>query len=670
MKAILLKIPLILFIVFYIPAVAQDIVYPSEKWDFYTPSQAGMDRDFLETARSYAEKSGGSGIIVRFGRIVMQWGDIKKTYDLKSSTKSFGSIALGLALKDGKIRLEDKAKKYLPSIGIQPETNLTNDWLDQITILHLASQTAGFEKPGGFTPLLFQPGTMWDYSDSGPNWLADVLTTIYKRDLSEFMFERVFTPLGITPSGLVWRKNAYRPPTLDGIPRREFGAGIHANVDAMARIGLLMLRNGKWKNQQILDPDYVSLSTKAPQGNEKLKVLHPETYGNASSHYGLLWWNNQDGTIPDFPRDAFWSWGLYDSLILVIPSLDIVVARAGNSFPRTDKEHYSVLKPFFIPIAQSVLSNVKIKEIIWDNANYVIKKAKGSDNFPMTWAGDDFIYTAYGDGYGFEPLLNEKLSLGIARIAGYPPNFKAENIRSPTIEQKGDGKSGIKASGLLAVDNTLYLLARNAGNSRIAFSKDFGKTWIWAEWKFTESFGCPTFLNCGQNYKDAPDDYVYIYSPDSNSAYDFADCVILARVHKNSILEKSSYEYFQDLDPEGKPVWTKDFNHRGAVLSNPGKCYRMSVSFNKPLNRFLLIQTGQGDKGKITDGFVIYESKSPSGRWTPVFSTRQWDIEVGESAHFPTKWMSSDGKSMYLVFSDSDCFAVRKATLIIRDNVK
>ena len=365
---------LILSAIYPIYAEAQDIVFPSTRWDHYTPKQAGMDEDFLDSARSYAEKAGGSGIIIRFGRVVIQWGDIKKTYDLKSSTKSIGSIMLGLALKDGKISLNDKAVKYLPSFGVPPESNLTNDWLEHITILHLASQTAGFEKPGGFTPLLFKPGSMWDYSDSGPNWLADIITTIYKRDLSEVMFERVFTTLGISTSDLYWRKNAYRPQTLNGIPRREFGAGIHANVDAMARIGLLMLRKGKWKNQQILDPDYIRFSTRVPEGNEKLKVLHPDIYGNASSHYGLLWWNNQDGTIPDFPRDAFWSWGLYDSLILVIPSLDIVVARAGNSFQRTDKEHYSVLKPFFIPIAQSVLSNIKIKEIIRENPNSVIKR--------------------------------------------------------------------------------------------------------------------------------------------------------------------------------------------------------------------------------------------------------------------------------------------------------
>ena len=51
----------------------------------------------------------------------------------------------------------------------------------------------------------------------------------------------------------------------------------------------------------------------------------------ASDHYGVLWWTNEDGTLPDVPRDAYWAWGLNDSVIAVIPSLDIVVSRAGPS---------------------------------------------------------------------------------------------------------------------------------------------------------------------------------------------------------------------------------------------------------------------------------------------------------------------------------------------------
>jgi len=80
-------------------------------------------------------------------------------------------------------------------------------------------------------------------------------------------------------------------------------------------------------------------------------VRKPAEYGRASSHYGLLWWNNADAALEGVPRDAYWTWGLYDSLIIVLPSLDIVVARAGQGWKRIpDADHYEVLKPFFRPI--------------------------------------------------------------------------------------------------------------------------------------------------------------------------------------------------------------------------------------------------------------------------------------------------------------------------------
>jgi CubicO group peptidase (beta-lactamase class C family) len=278
---------------------------------------------------------------------------------LKSTTKSFGSIALGLAIKDGLVKLDDPARRHHPTLGTPPKSNERTGWLDKITHLHLASQTAGFKKPGGYTPLLFEPGTKWDYSDSGPNWLAECLTRVWKRDVDAVMFERVFTPLGITRADLKWRKNAYRPAEIDGVARREFGSGIHANVNAMARIGLLMLREGQWRDGRILDREYVRQASRVPSGHERLKVLDPRNYGHASRHYGLLWWNNADETLKGVPTDAYWSWGLYDSLIVVIPSLDVVISRAGKSWPRKKGgEHYDVLKPFLLPVVESVKAGV------------------------------------------------------------------------------------------------------------------------------------------------------------------------------------------------------------------------------------------------------------------------------------------------------------------------
>lgn len=328
--------------------------FPAGEWPRSTPAEWNVDEAKLSEARAYALKGGGSGVVIYRGRLIYSWGDLEAKYDLKSSTKSIGVTALGLALKDGKVRLADPAMKHYPEFGMLPEANRTTGWLPEITLLHLATQTAGFDKPGGFQPLLFRPGTKWAYSDGGPNWLADCLTLVYHRDLRDVMFERVFTPLGITPDDLRWRDNAYRPKTLRGIPRREFGSGVHANVDAMARFGYLYLREGHIGSAEVLPSEFVALARQPLPQVKGLPVIVRDRYYDASNHYGLLWWNNADGSLPRVPRDAYWSWGLYDSLIIVVPSLDLVVARAGKSFDDAEGARYSRLQPFLEPIVWAV----------------------------------------------------------------------------------------------------------------------------------------------------------------------------------------------------------------------------------------------------------------------------------------------------------------------------
>jgi len=347
-----------LSVLVYLPTIGHggsDKIWPGSKWEQVTPEQVGMDANILAKARDYALTGGGSGCITRHGRLVMQWGNQKQRYDLKSSTKAIGVTAIGLAIKDGKIKsLQDHAKKYYPNFGVPPESNAATGWLDKITLFHLATQTAGFDKNGGYTKLLFEPGTKWSYSDGGPNWLAECVTLVYERDLNELMFERVFDPIGISPSDLTWRNNSYRPKEINGIARREFGSGISANVDAMARIGYLYLRRGQWRDKQTIPASFVDMARKVPQAIKGLPVVRKESYFDASNHYGLLWWNNADGTMTHVPRDTYWSWGLYDSLIVVMPSLDIVAARAGKSLNKERNSAYTSIEPFIEPIALSV----------------------------------------------------------------------------------------------------------------------------------------------------------------------------------------------------------------------------------------------------------------------------------------------------------------------------
>ncbi len=639
-------------------------------WETASPQQAGMDESKLWQARDYALTGGGSGCITRGGKLVMSWGNQATRYDLKSTTKSIGVTALGLAVKDGLVNLDDRAQKYYGDIGVTP--NAGDPRLAEIRIWHLATHTAGFDKPGGFEPLLFDPGTAWAYSDGGANWLADCLTLAYRRDLKDLMFERVLAKLGITDSDLTWRNNAYRPDTVEGVKRREFGSGISANVDAMAKIGYLYLRRGKWAGVQIIPESFVSTVSKPFPEVIGLPVRESAQYPDVSDHYGLLWWNNGDGTLKNVPRDAYWSWGLHDSLIVVIPSLDIVVTRAGSGWRSGWNGNYNILEPFLEPICQSVANGSPyrnsevITSITWADASTIVYQASGSDNWPITWADDGEQYTAYGDGWGFDPKVPTKLSLGFCRVSGGPPG-DGVNIRSATGEQLGDGRSGKKASGILMVNGILYVLVRNADNSgrqsQLAWSMDHGVTWTWSSWKFAE-LGYPCFLNFGQNYAGARDGYVYVYSPDTPSAYNETDTVVLARVPIGAIADRDAYEFYSGADAGGHPTWSQDINQRRVIFSFPGGCNRISVTYNAPLGRYLLVMRSRAQAGG-TDHFSIYDAPEPWGPWTTVFYTENWDVDPGESAHIPAKWISADGKTVHLVFADSDSFAVRQFTLTV-----
>lgn len=677
-------------------------LWPLPQWEKASPASVGLDEIHLAKGRDYALSGGGSGYIIRGGKLVYSWGDARQRYDLKSTSKSIGVTALGLAIADKKIRLEDKVLTLQPALGERQEWNDHRDWLAEMTIFHLATQSAGFDKPGGYGKLLFAPGSKWSYSDAGPNWLAECITLAYHQDASELLFERIFTPLGITKNDLSWRKNSYRPHEIEGIARREFGSGVSANVDAMARLGLLYLRGGRWNGKQLLPAEFVVLAGRQQPQLVGLPEEDQKRFGNASDHYGLLWWNNADGTLKHVPRDAFWSWGLYESLIVVIPSLDMVVARAGKSWKGDWSGHYDKLVPFFQPIVAAAKhkdpqdKNAQaqtappiqfarfqqsqaqapyppspvIQTIDWAPASTIVRRAKGSDNWPITWGDDDFLYTAYGDGRGFEPFVEKKLSMGLARIAGGPADFEATNLRSPTAERTGQGAQGPKVSSMLMAGGVLYMLVRNTDNSQLAWSRDHGQTWTWSDWKFTTSFGYPVFLNFGRNYAGARDGYVYIYSQDIDNAYRRADQMVLARAPLEKITNRAAYEFFAGTDGQGelKPRWTPDVRRRAGVFENPGACYRCSVSYHAGLKRYLWCQTGAGKDTRFRGGFAIYDAPEPWGPWTTVFYTNEWDVGPGETACLPTKWMSEDGKTLHLVFSGDDHFSLRQGTLVLRHN--
>jgi hypothetical protein len=144
--------------------------------------------------------------------------------------------------------------------------------------------------------------------------------------------------------------------------------------------------------------------------------------------------------------------------------------------------------------------------------------------------------------------------------------------------------------------------------------------------------------------------------------------MVLARVPKDRITERSAYQFFSGLDERQRPRWSREVADRAAVLKDQGRCYRAGITYSAGLKRYLWVQIIPETRGKKADtrfegGFGIYDAPEPWGPWTTVYFTEKWDVGPGESASLPTKWMSADGKTVHLVFSGDDSFAARKASL-------
>jgi hypothetical protein len=338
-----------------------------------------------------------------------------------------------------------------------------------------------------------------------------------------------------------------------------------------------------------------------------------------------------------------------------------------------------------------------VARVTWDDE--VIPRGDGmtGDNWAMAWGDDNRIYTTWGDGYGFDPTT-PRLTIGFATVEGTPPTHQGANLRTNTDILPGWGKLGLKSSGLLMVDGKLYLWVRNwmvAGSpaqdpwrhAKLAVSLDHGKTYQWTDWHFGgsagKSFACPDFVQFGPNYAGARDDYVHLVSQDGDSAYDYHPDVVLARVPKDRIIDRTAYEFFAGLGSDGEPRWSSSLGDRRPSFTDPNGAQRVSITYNAPLKRYFLVTSHQvGDPidrtAVHTPALGVFDAPEPWGPWTTAYYSDAWSDTGGWTIHhrFPTKWISPDGTAMWLVFSGNNigprddphrriqnCLLVRKATL-------
>ena len=179
------------------------------------------------------------------------------------------------------VRLDDKARLHSPRLGGDSPENPGN-WLDEITLRQMATMTAGFDdsRPAR---LVYRPGTGGIYSNDTANLLADLLTLKYGEDLEAVMRRKVMDPIGISPSAWRWRDNQYRPRTINGLKTREFASGIRITHQALARIGYLYLREGRWDGRTILSAEFIRTATRPTD----LPAPYP--------YYGFYWGSNAKG---------------------------------------------------------------------------------------------------------------------------------------------------------------------------------------------------------------------------------------------------------------------------------------------------------------------------------------------------------------------------------------
>ncbi len=330
--------------------------------------------------------------------------------------------------------------------------------------------------------------------------------------------------------------------------------------------------------------------------------------------------------------------------------------------------------------------------------------AQGSDNFQLTWADDDNLYGAWGDGGGFGGTnKNGRVGLGVARISGPGHDWTGANRwggHNPENPVQFGGKG--KSWGMISVDGVLYMLVvpdQIAGKGyrnhyqyvEVWKSTDHAATWSRPSWRFlqSENLTIPTFLNFGKDHAGVPPElggYVYVYfiCPQSPTMEQQGPegvglivhkpgRIYLARVHKNNIARnKSDYRFYRGLDGAGNPRWGGISEKLPVFQDANGTGWCMSAHYNPGLRQyFLCTEHGPSSTGQLG----IFVAPLPWGPWSTVSyntaaelfgasrpgSTLPWRNNVFFLA-FATKWLSEDGKSFTLNFTgagqgfDNDSF--------------
>ena len=332
------------------------VYYPAvgDAWQHKQPEAVGMDSALLDQAVAYAktqastipadfstqvetfgrvlgplpkERGATNGMIVRNGYIVAEWGDTKQVDPTYSVAKSFLSTICGLAVDRRMIKsVNDPVKKYV-SDGYDAPHNAKITWEEHLqqtsewegTMWGKRSDfigTAEFGRGQRKPRALQEPGTYWEYNDVRINRMSLSLLEVWQKPLPRVLKDEIMDPIGASDT---WQYHGYNNSTvvIKGQPvasvsgGTRWGGGLWISSRDEARFGYLFLRQGKWKDRQIISSNWVRAATT------------PTTIGQ---DYGYLWWlNTAHKQWPSLPATSFAALGYGSNTIWIDPEHNLVV---------------------------------------------------------------------------------------------------------------------------------------------------------------------------------------------------------------------------------------------------------------------------------------------------------------------------------------------------------
>jgi CubicO group peptidase (beta-lactamase class C family) len=291
----------------------------------------GRNEPFDAPIGPVVPRGGPSGLIVKGGYIVAEWGEPARADMSNSVTKTFLSTVVGLAWQRGLIRdLNDRVRDYMPA-GVDLFESPHNQ---KITWEHLLRQTSDWQgtlwgkpdwadRPESQNAAewpnrpLREPGTHFKYNDVRINVLSLAALHVIRRPLPEILREQVMEPIGASST---WRWHGYENSWVEVDGQRmhsvsgggHWGGGMIINAYDMARFGYLFLRNGKWKERTIVAEKWIQMA---------------RTPGPANATYGFANWylNTDRKPLPSAPASAVRFVGNGNNIVYIDWENDLVI---------------------------------------------------------------------------------------------------------------------------------------------------------------------------------------------------------------------------------------------------------------------------------------------------------------------------------------------------------